>query len=72
MSKKKCTATAVVTLKLKVNPTDVWGGDCSVEQVREQAAEQAIGMVGRLLAETGGRVRSVGTPTVQVVVVEDA
>jgi len=45
-------ATAVVTVTLKINVTDTWGDDCTVGQVKKQALDSASGILHRALKES--------------------
>ena len=77
-------ATARVTVTLDIDMPSVWGGECPIEQVWNQARREcidalAIALNGRVpgaslyLDRTGidGNVRVVGTPIVRSIVVPE-
>lgn len=68
-------ATARVTLEVEIKVNATWGPDCSIQQVHQQAAEEAIGrirnatsspMCARNLADT---IKVVGEPKVTAILV---
>ena len=64
---EKYSATARVTLTLEVSVGSSWGEDCTVKQVHDQAAEEALGFVGKLVADHKDRIRFIGEPAVMAV-----
>jgi hypothetical protein len=59
-------ATARVTLTVEVDVRSSWGGDCTVDQVNRQAAEEAVNYVEQAAAKDR-RIRVIGRPVVTVV-----
>lgn len=47
-------ASAVVTVAVVVETSAAWGGDCTIEQVRSQAEEDARARVQRVLGGNSG------------------
>lgn len=45
MSESKTSVTALVTVTLRVQLTQPWGGDCTLEQVQKQATREALDRV---------------------------
>lgn len=73
MCKHLATATVTVTVQVKVGSN--WGEDCSIKQVHEQAASEAIGMFRNLspgnAIEFSRRVSLIGDPNVSAIIVKD-
>lgn len=62
-------ATAIVTLTLEVTRLGVWGGDCRVDQVYKQGAEEAIYALRNASGELSRMgLRVIGQPIVRSVV----
>lgn len=75
MSDKKVQASAIVTLTIEIVVPDVWGGDCSLDQVQRQASDSAIGVLRRAMPKefnqyNTGSVRLIGNPEVASVLVK--
>lgn len=67
----KTKATARVTVTVEVPITSVWGADCSLSQVYEQAASEAIGLIGNLRTRYSEvHLRIIGEPKVVAVLSE--
>lgn len=62
---------ATVTLTVEIQTEDVWGGDCTVGQLYEQAAESAIQDLTRILG-LGSRIKIVGEPKVTGILTDKA
>jgi hypothetical protein len=60
---------AVVTVGIEVDPASVWGPNATVEQIRKQAIEDALGRLGRVV-DGHPEIRLVGEPRVTVVTIE--
>ncbi len=61
-------ATAHVTLTVEITVGSTWGDNCTVGQIYKQAAEEALGIIDRLLGE---QIRIVGRPVVTAVAIEE-
>lgn len=59
-------ATARVKVVLEISVSDSWGEDCKVDQIRKQATESALRVLGNLQTSI---VRIVGTPEVTAVLI---
>lgn len=59
-------ATARVKVVLEVSVSDSWGEDCKVDQIRRQATESAMRIIGNLQTQL---VKIVGTPEVTAVLI---
>lgn len=66
-------ATARVTVQLEIKVSSNWGPECSVKQVHEQAASEAIGMVRNLSPQNAtcfaDAIRILGEPKVTAIIV---
>jgi hypothetical protein len=64
-------ASARVRLEVEIQVGSKWGADCSIQQVHEQAFEEASGKLGRMIEKSGEHgVRIVGDPVITAVIVE--
>ena len=56
------TTRAKVTVELVIEVNSRWGDDCPMKQVRQQAMEEAINKVGKVVGEARGfkSLRTVG------------
>lgn len=64
--------TAQVKLVLQINGSSTWGDDCTVDQIRKQAIDEALGKIEKLMRGTGSvlhpqGVEVLGRPEVTVV-----
>jgi hypothetical protein len=68
----KVTAAARVTLTVEVTVGLTWGGECSVSQVHNEAAEEALGIVKTLINcdPSSAKIQVVGEPSVRVVLAD--
>lgn len=72
MSDTKLRASAQVTVTLRIDVSDTWGADCTVEQIHKQAARSALGILDKMRGSMAPRpVALVGQPKVVAVFVED-
>ena len=66
-------ATARVMVTIEIGPFGTWGDDCSVGQVKDQAAGDAEGHLRELMAHAnkmlGEQYRIIGKPVVTVIMV---
>lgn len=60
---------ALVTLQLRVEVPGHWGGDCSGEQIHDQAVRSAVSSVNAALKDKPG-IQILGTPKVEMVTTE--
>jgi hypothetical protein len=78
MAKVQAAARVQLTLEFAVGG-QVWGADCSVEQIHKQAREKAIEILGRGLSVEGNvsrdgpkaRAEIVGNPVITAILVEE-
>lgn len=64
-------ASARVTLEVEIQVSSKWGADCSIQQVHQQALEEASVKLSRVIAESeAGGIRIVGNPKISAVIVE--
>jgi hypothetical protein len=63
-------AYARVTLTVEIDVGSAWAPDCSVKQVHDQAATEAINKLQNILLEAsaGRRIRVVGKPKVDCII----
>lgn len=71
MAEKRVRAAARVTLTIEMAVPDVWGSDCRIAQVQQQAKASALGIIDRI--QKGGHVdyKIVGEPIVRAILIED-
>lgn len=69
MGDTRVRASARVTLTVELEAGQAWGADCTVAQVRKQAAEAVLDKLNHGLGRNGWRI--VGTPSVVQVFAED-
>lgn len=67
----RMTATSVIRLVVEVTPTDSWGGECTVEQVKKQGTEAALAAIQRVFEKTGVRAKVVDVAAVRMVINEE-
>lgn len=65
----KCGASARVTVTVEVSRCGSWDGNCTLDQIQKQAAEDAVGYI-RQRTEKDGRLRIVGEPVVVSIITE--
>lgn len=73
MSQSETSAYARVKLEVEISVNSSWGGDCSIDQVHRQAAEEAIGFIENKVcreADIRLRMKIVGQPIISAVIVE--
>lgn len=81
MSGTQARARVTVTVTVEFDVAGVWGSDCSLSQVHEQARESAINTLSKVFdlgahtvpsdaLRTRARARLVGAPKVEAVIVE--
>ena len=46
----KVKSTSIVEVTLRIHPSDTWGENCQVDQIRKQAAESAINTLRQSLS----------------------
>ena len=61
MAESRTTANATVTMTVVINLASPWGGECTLEQIRKQAREDAEQQLGQLRAELRQRGFHIGT-----------
>ena len=69
---KPTSATARIKLTLEIDVRSMWGGDCQVSQVWEQAKKETLAMLDEKLnkAISLGSVRVIGEPKIIAILVE--
>lgn len=72
-------ATARVTVTIEIDADSSWGSGCTIDQIRDQAIESAMGRLRKAIAATIPNdpeekrprpIRIIGEPTVAAVIVE--
>ena len=63
--------TAKVSMTIEVFGCGAWDGSCTVGQVREQAAKNAIGRIRQLISAEGLQIQIIDDPRVTVITFED-
>ena len=73
MTKPITTATATVTLTLEVKVDGTWTEKTTMQQIREQASQEAVGYITQRCQDkvVRNRIKIVGKPTVVAMVVPE-
>jgi len=70
-SDRRVRASAQATITLRVECGSAWGPNCTVEQVLDQAAEDALGAVRRMIDASKEPIQIVGQPAITMVLAEE-
>ena len=64
-------ATTVVRLIVEVTPSDRWGEDATIAQIKKQGTESALAHIQRVVEKADGRVRVVEVHSVRTFINEE-